>query len=127
MTSMYDDQPHHEADPFEPSAEERAMAAQILGDGDPGHLLDLHPIETADEVERFVEWVESERMRFALDDNVRARAEERAADREAEEASAERWRGEEAPDGTRGPGAMPSGGAPSSRGSDDHDAESEVG
>ncbi len=104
MTSVHDDEPYHEAERFEPSAEEREMAAQSFGDGDPGHLLDLHPVETADEVERFVEWVESERMRFALDDYVRARAEEMAADREAEEALDERWSGEEAPDGTRGPG-----------------------
>lgn len=127
MNSVYDDEPCHEPEPFEPTEDEWAMAAQILGDVDPGHLLDLHPVEAADEVERFVEWVESERMRFALDDHVRARAEEMAADREAEEASAERWSGEEAPEGTRGPGATPTGGAASGRGADEHDAESEVG
>src|SRR4051812_18872239 len=115
MASVHDES-YHEPDPFEPSAEERAMAAQILGDNDPGDLLDLHPVETADEVERFVEWAESERMRFTPDDYVRARAEETAADREASAASAERWGGEEVPDGTRGPGATPTGGAASSRG-----------
>ncbi len=72
MDLVDDEDPRYEPKPFEPTAEEPTMAAKIFGDGDPGHFLDLHPVETADEVERFVEWVESERARLELDANIEA-------------------------------------------------------
>src|SRR4051812_47106135 len=100
MTSVHDE-PYHEPEPFEPTEDERAMAAQILGDGDPDDFLDLHPVETADEVERFVGWVESERMCQAPDAYIQAQAEEMAAGREAEEMWDEGRSREEAQAGPR--------------------------